>query len=262
VIDSIAPGHSPDVTQTMVRLSSLLLLIPGCPQAPPAADEQGDSEASEEQGDDEADTDAADADETGSADVLVDACFGEDVPDGDCGASGLFEWDGTRCVEVCASLDPIENTLFDAHDCFAAHAQCIDAEQCELAPVGVTDVSGYLMQAHPGLHAGAFRADRLYLGPDAFDVGAALTSEFGTDHGVVYPQVLGIVSVSGTDWQVGVHDVTVTELGNWSGASGTMTIESVTTEGNPNEWRLRGQIEVDENGMTLSGSFEVAGCVL
>jgi hypothetical protein len=240
--------------QPTAKFASLLFLITAA--ACPAPD-QGDEHADDEQADDE----QAD-DETSGADFPVDSCAGEPVPESDmCGATDVFEWDGTRCVSVCPALDPAEHTLFDsAYACFAVHTQCIDAEQCELGPVGVTDVSGFLSQSHPGLHAGAFNGDRLYLGPDAVHLGAALLSDFVGEHGAEYPSVLGIESDTG--WQVGVHEVSITELGSWGSTKGTVTIESVTTEGNPNEWRLRGQIEVDENGQTLSGSFEVAGCVL
>ena len=109
------------------------------------------------------------------------------------------------------------------------------------------------------MHAGVFRDEKLYLGPDADQVGGLVFGDFAGLESW-YPQVVRIRANAGY-WQVGVQDVFVQEFGSWESSQGTVTIESVTTEGNPSEWRLVGQVAVDDFGDTLAGSFEVAGCI-
>jgi hypothetical protein len=225
--------------QLQARLVPLFLLVTACPALPAPGDEQGD-------------------DTMGGLCAPRDA-FGTDICEVH---SGVFTWNGTKCEELCepeACTGEDCDELFDgAEACFSEHRQCIDEVQCHFGLEGLTDVSGELdVQAHPELGAGVFFDQSLLLGPDPIGLGAYLFSELRA-YEISYPQVVSISS--DTAWSVGVHPVSIMEIGSWNSTPGTVTIESVSTEGTPDQWRLRGTVVADDP-VAFSGTFEVAGCV-
>ncbi len=205
--------------------------------------------------------DTADEAESGEP----DPCVAQDAQSASApceGSSDLFAWDGNRCVELC-DLECIGNDCDQLaqsdNECFVAHAECIDTAQCELGPVGTTEVTGEGDEGTINASAGVFDGARIYLGSNPTSLGTYLFTRYAALEDY-YPSV---ISVSTPDeWTVGDHPVTVNQVGSYETGEGTLTIESVVLDGDPSQWRIRGQLDVDDSPYVVSGPFEVAGCAL